>query len=97
METQRLDGSQLRLPFDMSLRLALAEEFEAALGQVDDLALIVFFEVVIRFDLPVGDLFDHAHDLVRLPNQPNQSLIFRFKQLEEGPDRDVLERSIAAR
>ena len=43
---QCLDGTGLCLPFDMGLRLALAEEFEAALGQVDDLALVVLFELV---------------------------------------------------
>lgn len=90
-------GRRALSALDVSLGHALSEKLQAALCQVDNLALIVVIaELVIGLDLAVRNLLDHFDDVVGLANESYQSLVLRLEQLQQCPDCDVLERSVAA-
>ena len=71
----------MSLALDMSLRHALSKKFQAALGQVDNLTLILVLEFVVGFDLAVCNRPDMFNDILRLANETDQGLILRLKQL----------------
>lgn len=76
---------------------SLAENLETAACEADNLAftLTVFVVFFIGLDVALGNVGDHAHNLARLGDALKQSVVFRFEQLEQSPDCDVLEGSIS--
>lgn len=81
----------------MCFRHALAQQFQASLGKVDNLAFIVVINSVgLRFDLSLGNLLDHVDNFVRLSDLANQRLVLGLEKLEECPYGDVLERGVSA-
>jgi hypothetical protein len=89
MSTHHLVSYKLAL--DMSLGHALSQKLEATLGQVNNFALVLVFEFVVRLDLTVCDASNMLDDVLGLSDKSNQSLILGLKELQECPDSDVLE------
>lgn len=85
-----------RLALDVGLGISLAEKLQAPLCKADHFALIIVLHFVVRLYLAVRNLPDHIHNVVRLSNQPNKLLVFGFEELEQGPNRNVLESGVAA-
>jgi hypothetical protein len=46
--------------------------------------------------LSVRDLLDHLHDVIGLTDETDELLVFRFEQLEQRPDGNVLESRVTA-
>lgn len=79
----------------MRLGHALSKELQTALGQVDDFALVLILEFVAGLDLTVCNVSNVLDDILGLTDEPNQSLVLRFEQLEQSPDSNVLESRVA--
>lgn len=75
----------------MGLGHALAKEFQASLSQVHHFALVFFLKVGFRIDLAVRNVSNVFDDVIGLTNETNQGLVFRFEQLQQGPDGNMLE------
>lgn len=74
---------------------ALAKKLEASLRQVDDFSFVLLFRLGVRFDLAVGNASNVFDNVVGLSDLANQRLIFRFEQLQQCPDSNVLESGVA--
>lgn len=79
----------------MRLVATLSEQLEAALRKDDHLARVLLFVIGISLDLAFGYASNVLNYILSLPDKADQSLVFRFEQLEKGPDCDVLEGGIA--
>lgn len=74
---------------------ALAKKLEASLRQVDDFSFVLLFRLGVRFDLAVGNASNVFDNVVGLSDLANQRLVFRFEQLQQCPDSNVLESGVA--
>lgn len=74
---------------------ALAQEFEASLRQVDNFSFVFLLCFRVRFNLAVGNASNVFDNVVGLSDLANQGLVFRFEQLQQCPDSNVLEGGIA--
>lgn len=81
----------------MTLCRTLSQQLQATLSKVDNLSLVVILNFILRLHLPVGNLLDHFDDIVRLANKANELLVLRLEKLKQGPNRNVLERSVTTR
>jgi hypothetical protein len=75
---------------------ALAQQLEAPASECHNLALAIFVVFVVRLDVAVCDLGDHLNHLGGLANQLNQAIVFGLEELQQRPDRDMLESGVAA-
>ena len=74
-----------------------AKDLQTPLRQGDDLPFtLIVLAFAIAFDVLLRDAFDHIDNLFALADQPDQRLVLRLEQLQQGPDGDVLERRVAA-
>ncbi len=84
------------LSFNKCLLRSFSKKLETSTRQCDDLSFSIFVVLIVRFDWLVGDCLDHLNDIFRSANQLHKLLVFRFEQLKQSPDGNVLERWIAA-
>lgn len=91
-EGNLLKGSCL----DKSLLRTSPKQLEATPGKGNHFSFTVICIFFIRLDVLVGNGLDHLHHILGFGNVSDKFLIFGFEELEQGPDRNVLERRITA-
>ena len=55
---------------------ALTEKLEGTLGKLNNLSFAVFFALIIRFNLFIGNRLDHLYNLFRFANKIDEFLVF---------------------
>lgn len=77
---QRIAQSSRLSALNVSFRHALAQQFQASLGKIDNLAFVIIVNSFgLRLDLSFGNLLDHIDDFVRFSNLTNQRLVLGFE------------------
>jgi len=81
----------------MSLCRALTQQLQTALGEIDHLNFVIILaNFDVRLGVTVGNLSDNFDNILRFNDETNELLILRLNELEDGPDRNVLERRVTA-
>lgn len=91
MESKRLEISSLHQSLGR-----VSEQLQASSRQADDLALAVFIVLIVRLDVTIRDALDHRDNRARFADEVEQPGVVRLKELQECPNRNVLERRVSA-
>lgn len=91
-EGKSLKGSCL----DKSLLRTSPKQLETTPGKGNHFSFTVICIFFVRLDVLVGNGLDHLHHVLGFGNVSDKFLIFGLEELEQSPNRNVLERRITA-